>query len=132
MNILSQEMVERETKGLVTLKSLSNQTLKIMPKPILFIDSSNFKINHYLIQTDFAASDIEISRSIFNADDISITLNQARIENINSNFVNNAILLEGDIDNLKLKISNDGNNTRIISNKFTYKGSDLYLSLIHI
>ena len=129
MNILSQEMVERETKGFVTLNSLSNQTLKIMPKPILSIDNSNFKINHYLIQTDLAASDIEISRSIFNADDISITLNQARIENINSNFVNNAILLEGDIDNLKLKISNEGNNTRIISNKFKYKGSDLYFDI---
>ncbi len=129
INILSQEMVERETKGFVTLNSLSNQTLKIMPKPILSIDNSNFKINHYLIQTDFAASDIEISRSIFNADDISITLNQARIENINSNFVNNAILLEGDIDNLKLKISNEGNNTRIISNKFNYKGSDLYFDI---
>ena len=129
MNILSQEMVERETKGFVTLNSLSNQTLKIMPKPILSIDNSNFKINHYLIQTDFAASDIEISRSIFNADDISITLNQARIENINSNFVNNAILLEGDIDNLKLKISNEGNNIRIISNKFKYKGSDLYFDI---
>ena len=129
LNILSQEMVERETKGFVILNSLSNQTLKIMPKPILSIDNSNFKINHYLIQTDFAASDIEISRSIFNADDISITLNQARIENINSNFVNNAILLEGDIDNLKLKISNEGNNTRIISNKFKYKGSDLYFDI---
>ena len=129
INILSKEMVERETKGLVTLNSLSNQTLKIMPKPILSIDNSNFKINHNLIQTDFVTSDIEISRSIFNADDISITLNQARIENINSNFVNNAILLEGDIDNLKLKISNDGNNTRIISNKFKYKGSDLYFDI---
>ena len=129
MNILSQEMVERETKGFVTLNSLSNQTLKIMPKPILSIDNSNFKINHNLIQTDFVTSDIEISRSFFNADDISITLNQARIENINSNFVNNAILLEGDIDNLKLKISNEGNNTRIISNKFKYKGSDLYFDI---
>ena len=129
MNILSQEMVERETKGFVTLNSLSNQTLKIMPKQMLSIDNSNFKINHYLIQTDFAASDIEISRSIFNADDVSITLNQARIENINSNFVNNAILLEGDIDNLKLKISNEDNNTRIISNKFKYKGSDLYFDI---
>ena len=129
INILSKEMVEKETKGLVTLNSLSNQTLKIMPKPILSIDNSNFKINYNLIQTDFAASDIEISRSIFNADDVSITLNQARIENINSNFVNNAILLEGDIDNLKLKISNEDNNTRIISNKFKYKGSDLYFDI---
>ena len=129
INILSKEMVEKETKGLITLNSLSNQTLKIMPKPILSIDNSNFKINYYLIQTDFAASDIEISRSIFNADDVSITLNQARIENINSNFVNNAILLEGDIDNLKLKISNEDNNTRIISNKFKYKGSDLYFDI---
>ena len=129
INILSKEMVEKETKGLITLNSLSNQTLKIMPKPILSIDNSNFKINHNLIQTDFAASDIEISRSIFNADDVSITLNQARIENINSNFVNNAILLEGDIDNLKLKISNEDNNTRIISNKFKYKGSDLYFDI---
>jgi len=129
MNILSQEMVERETKGFVTLNSLSNQTLKIMPKPILSIDNSNFKINLNLIQTDFEASDIEISRSIFNADDIAITLNQARIENVNSNFVNNAILLEGDIDNLKLKISNEGNNTRIVSNKFKYKGSDLYFDI---
>ena len=129
INILSKEMVEKETKGLITLNSLSNQTLKIMPKPILSIDNSNFKINYNLIQTDFAASDIEISRSIFNADDVSITLNQARIENINSNFVNNAILLEGDIDNLKLKISNEDNNTRIISNKFKYKGSDLYFDI---
>ncbi len=129
INILSKEMVERETKGLVTLNSLSNQTLKIMPKPILSIDNSNFKIDHNLIQTDLAASDIEISRSIFNADDVSIKLNQARIENINSNFVNNAILLEGDIDNLKLKISKEDNNTRIISNKFKYKGSDLYFDI---
>ena len=82
INILSKEIVERETKGLVTLNSLSNQTLKIMPKPILSINNSNFKINHNLIETDFSASDIEISRSIFNADDISITLNQARIETV--------------------------------------------------
>ena len=70
MNILSQEMVERETKGFVTLNSLSNQTLKIMPKPILSIDNSNFKINHYLIQTDFAASilkflDLFLTQMIF-------------------------------------------------------------------
>ena len=42
MNILSQEMVERETKGFVTLNSLSNQTLKIMPKPILSIDTVSY------------------------------------------------------------------------------------------
>ncbi len=129
IKILSKEMVERETNGLVTFNNLSNQTLKIMPKPTLSIDNSNFKINHNLIQTDFVASDIEISRSIFNTDDISITLNQARIENINTNLVNNAILLEGDIDNLKLKISNEDNNTRIITNNFKYKGSNLFFDI---
>ena len=132
INLLSQEIIERETKGLVSLNSLSNQTLKILPKPILSIDNSSFKINHNTFQSDIVAKDVEISRSLFNEDEISIKLNQARIENINSNLINNSILLEGDIDNLKLNISSDDNTSRIVTNKFNYKGSDLYFDIYTI
>ena len=61
INLLSQEIIERETKGLVSLNSLSNQTLKILPKPILSIDNSSFKINHNIFQSDIVAKDVEIS-----------------------------------------------------------------------
>ena len=132
INLLSQEIIERETKGLVSLNSLSNQTLKILPKPILSIDNSSFKINHNTFQSDIVAKDVEISRSLFNEDEISIKLNQARIENINSNLINNSILLEGDIDNLKLNISSEDNTSRIVTNKFNYKGSDLYFDIYTI
>ena len=132
INLLSQEIIERETKGLVSLNSLSNQTLKILPKPILSIDNSSFKINHNTFQSDIVAKDVEISRSLFNEDEISIKLNQARIENINSNLINNSILLEGDIDNLKLNISSEDNASRIVTNKFNYKGSDLYFDIYTI
>ena len=125
INLLSQEIIERETKGLVSLNSLSNQRLKILPKPILSIDNSSFKINHNTFQSDIVAKDVEISRSLFNEDEISIKLNQARIENINSNLINNFILLEGDIDNLKINILSDDNTSRIVTNNFNYKGSDL-------
>ncbi len=132
INLLSQEIIERETKGLISLNSLSNQTLKILPKPILSIDSSSFKINHDTFQSDIVAKDVEISRSLFNEDEISIKLNQARIENINSNLINNSILLEGDIDNLKVNISSEDNSSRIITNKFNYRGSDLYFDIYTI
>ncbi len=132
INLLSQEIIERETKGLVSLNSLSNQTLKILPKPILSIDNSSFKINHNTLQSDIVAKDVEISRSLFNEDEISIKLNQARIENINSNLINNSMLLEGDIDNLKLNISSEDNTSRIVTNKFNYKGSDLYFDIYTI
>ena len=132
INLLSQEIIERETKGLVGLNSLSNQTLKILPKPILSIDNSSFKINHNTFQSDIVAKDVEISRSLFNEDEISIKLNQARIENINSNLINNSILLEGDIDNLKINILSEDNTSRIVTNKFNYKGSDLYFDIYTI
>ncbi len=132
INLLSQEIVYKETKGLVSLNSLSNQTLKILPKPILSLDNSSFKINHDVFQTDITANDIEISRSMFDEDEISIKLNQARIENINSNLINNAVLLEGDIENLKLNISIEEKATRLTTNKFNYKGSDLYLDIYTI
>ncbi len=132
INLLSQEIIERETKGLVSLNSLSNQTLKILPKPILSIDNSSFKINHNTFQSDIVAKDVEISRSLFNEDEILIKLNQARIENINSNLINNSILLEGNIDNLKLNISSEDNTSRIVTNKFNYKGSDLYFDIYTI
>ena len=132
INLLSQEIIERETKGLVGLNSLSNQTLKILPKPILSIDNSSFKINHNTFQSDIVAKDVEISRSLFNEDEISIKLNQARIENINSNLINNSILLEGDIDNLKINISSEDNTSRIVTNKFNYKGSNLYFDIYTI
>ena len=132
INLLSQEIIERETKGLVSLNSLSNQTLKILPKPILSIDNSSFKINHNTFKSDIVAKDVEISRSLFNEDEISIKLNQARIENINSNLINNSILLEGDIDNLKINILSEDNTSRIVTNKFNYKGSDLYFDIYTI
>ena len=132
INLLSQEIIEKETKGLVSLNSLSNQTLKILPKPILSIDNSSFKINHNTFQSDIVAKDVEISRSLFNEDEISIKLNQARIENINSNLINNSILLEGDIDNLKINISSEDNTSRIVTNKFNYKGSNLYFDIYTI
>ena len=132
INLLSQEIIEKETKGLISLNSLSNQTLKILPKPILSIDNSSFKINHNTFQSDIVAKDVEISRSLFNEDEISIKLNQARIENINSNLINNSILLEGDIDNLKINISSEDNTSRIVTNKFNYKGSDLYFDIYTI
>ncbi len=132
INLLSQEIIERETKGLVSLNSLSNQTLKILPKPILSIDNSSFKINHNTFQSDIVAKDVEISRSLFNEDEISIKLNQANIENINSNLINNSILLEGDIDNLKINILSEDNTSRIVTNKFNYKGSDLYFDIYTI
>ncbi len=132
INLLSQEIIERETKGLVSLNSLSNQTIKILPKPILSIDNSSFKINYNTFQSDIVAKDVEISRSLFNEDEISIKLNQARIENINSNLINNSILLEGDIDNLTINISSEDNTSRIVTNKFNYKGSDLYFDIYTI
>ncbi len=132
INLLSQEIIEKETKGLVSLNSLSNQKLKILPKPILSVDNSSFKINHNTFQSDIVAKDVEISRSLFNEDEISIKLNQARIENINSNLINNSILLEGDIDNLKLNISSEENTSRIVTNKFNYKGSDLFFDIYTI
>tara|TARA_A100001011_G_scaffold41896_1_gene39571 strand:+ start:926 stop:3118 length:2193 start_codon:yes stop_codon:yes gene_type:complete len=132
VNLLSQEIVDKETKGLISLNSLSNQTLKILPKPILSLDNSSFKINHEAFQSDITANDVEISRSIFNKKEISIKLNQASIENTNSNLINNAILLEGDIENLKLNVSTENNSSRIITNKFNYKGSDLYFDIYTI
>ena len=122
---LTAEKIEDETSGLVSLNSSERQSLLILPSPKIEMINSVFSLNHNSLEAEIIVPTIELSRSLFDKDNISIQLDNANLQNINTNLLNNSVLLEDEIENLSLKIVNSKGLTRIESNKFKYKGADI-------
>ena len=122
---LTAERIEDETSGLVSLNSSERQSLLILPSPKIEMINSVFSLNHNSLEAEIIVPTIELSRSLFDKDNISIQLDNANLQNINTNLLNNSVLLEDEIENLSLKIVNSKGLTRIESNKFKYKGADI-------
>jgi hypothetical protein len=122
---LTSERIEDETSGLFSLNSSERQSLLILPSPKIEMINSVFALKHNSIEAEVSVPTIELSRSLFDKNNISIQLENANLQNITTNLVNNSVLLEDEVENLNLKIVNTNNLTRIESNKFKYKGASI-------
>ena len=122
---LTSERIEDETSGLFSLNSSERQSLLILPSPKIEMINSVFALKHNSIEAEVSVPTIELSRSLFDKNNISIKLENANLQNITTNLVNNSVLLEDEVENLNLKIVNTNNLTRIESNKFKYKGASI-------
>tara|TARA_B100000965_G_scaffold134508_1_gene111984 strand:- start:4265 stop:6451 length:2187 start_codon:yes stop_codon:yes gene_type:complete len=124
-NALTNERIQKETNGLISLNSSEKQSLLLLPTPNIEMFNSVFTLNHKLINTNISIPKIEISRSLLDEKNISIKIKEANLQNIKTNLFENSFLLEDEIENLNLKILNSNNMAEIISNKFKYKGADI-------
>ena len=122
---LTSERIEDETSGLFSLNSSERQSLLILPSPKIEMINSVFTLKHNSIEAEVSVPTIELSRSLFDKNNISIQLENANLQNITTNLINNSVLLEDEVENLNLKIVNTNNLTRIETNKFKYKGASI-------
>ena len=106
---LTAERIEDETSGLFSLNSSERQSLLILPSPKIEMINSVFSLKHNSIEAEVSVPTIELSRSLFDKNNISIQLEKANLENITTNLVNNSVLLEDEVENLNLKILNTNN-----------------------
>lgn len=127
---LSNERIELETQGIVSLNSSEAQSLLLLPTPKIELLNSSFSINHPNLQLDVFSSNTEFSRSILNDDNIYITSAQTTLENINTILFDNSVLLEDEIENFKIQIINKDNSTEIKSNNFVYKGAEIAFNVL--
>ena len=127
---LSNERIELETQGIVSLNSSEAQSLLLLPTPKIELLNSSFSINHPNLQLDVFSSNTEFSRSILNDDNIYITSAQTTLENINTILFDNSVLLEDEIENFKIQIINKDNSTEIKSNNFAYKGAEIAFNVL--
>ena len=127
---LSNERIELETQGVVSLNSSEAQSLLLLPTPKIELLNSSFSINHPTLQLDIFSSNTEFSRSILNDDNIYITSAQTTLENINTILFDNSVLLEDEIENFKIQIINKDNSTEIKSNNFVYKGAEIAFNVL--
>ena len=125
INALSNERIENETNGLVSLKSSGSQSLLLLPSPNIELSDSVFSINHSTFKANLIVPKIEFSRSLFNKNDVSLDIKETTLESIQTNLIKNPILLEDDLENLKINILSQKNVTEIKSNIFKYKGADV-------
>ena len=125
INALSNEKIELETKGLVSLKSSKSQYLLLLPSPKIELSESLFSINHSLFKANLIVPKVEFSRSLFNENDISIDAKETSLENVQTSLIKNPVLLEDELENLKINILNNENSTEIGTNNFKYKGADI-------
>ena len=122
---LTNERIQSETRGIFSLNNSDAQSLLLLPTPKIELLNSSFSINHPFIKLDVLSSNTEFSKSIFNNDNIHITSTKTTLENINTTLFDNSVLLEDEIENLKIQIINKNNSTEIKSNNFIYKGADI-------
>ena len=77
---------------------------------------------------DIFSSNTELSKSLFNDENIHITSSKTTLENIETDLFNNSVLLEDVIENLKIEILSEKEFTEIKSNNFIYKGAEFQFS----
>ena len=130
IKVLSNERIELETQGIVSLNTSEAQSLLLLPTPKIELLNSSFSINHPNLQLDVFSSNTEFSRSILNNDSIYITSAQTTLENINTILFDNSVLLEDEIENFKIQIINKDNSTEIKSNNFVYKGAEIAFNVL--
>ena len=114
-----------QTNNNVSLSSSGEQSLVLLPKPQIEIKDAAFFIQNNFASTAFNTKNIKFSRSILNGDNISIYIPSATIENLDIEALENDVLLEGDVENLEIKITSSERSTEVFSNIFSYKEAEV-------
>ena len=114
-----------QTNNTVSLTSSEEQSLILLPKPQIEIKEANFSVQNDLLSADLITKNVMFSRSLLDSNNISISIPNASIGNLNINALENEVLLEGEIENLDLNISSNENITEIFSDTFSYKEAEV-------
>lgn len=125
INTITNTLVMEQTNNNVSLSSSGEQSLVLLPKPQIEIKDAAFFIQNNFASTAFNTKNIKFSRSILNGDNISIYIPSATIENLDIEALENDVLLEGDVENLEIKITSSERSTEVFSNIFSYKEAEV-------
>ena len=121
INTITNNLVKEQTKNNVFLTSSGEQSLTLLPKPQIEINDASFSIQNDLVVADVKTKNIKFSRSLLNNDNVTIYVPNATIENLDITSLENDVLLEGDLENLEIRILSSEKSTEIFSNIFSYK-----------
>ena len=121
INTITNNLVKEQTKKNVFLTTSGEQSLILLPKPQIEINDASFSIQNDLVVADVKTKNIKFSRSLLNNDNITIYVPNAAIENLDITSLENDVLLEGDLENLEIRILSSEKSTEIFSNIFSYK-----------
>ena len=125
INTITSATIMEQTNNTVSLTSSEEQSLILLPKPQIEIKEANFSIQNDLLSADLITKNVMFSRSLLDSNNISISIPNASIGNLNINALENEVLLEGEIENLDLNISSNENTTEIFSDTFSYKEAEV-------
>ena len=125
INTITSATVMEQTNNTVSLSSSEEQSLILLPKPQIEMKEANFSIQNDLLSADLITKNVMFSRSLLDSNNISISIPNASIGNLNINALENEVLLEGEIENLDLNISSNENITEIFSDTFSYKEAEV-------
>jgi len=125
INTITNANIMEQTNNTVSLTSSEEQSLILLPKPQIEIKEANFSVQNDLLSADLITKNVMFSRSLLDSNNISISIPNASIGNLNINSLENEVLLEGEIENLDLNISSNENTTEIFSDTFSYKEAEV-------
>ena len=125
INTITNANIMEQTNNTVSLTSSEEQSLILLPKPQIEIEEANFSVQNDLLSADLITKNVMFSRSLLDSNNISISIPNASIGNLNINALENEVLLEGEIENLDLNISSNENTTEIFSDTFSYKEAEV-------
>ena len=125
INTITNASIMEQTNNTVSLTSSEEQSLILLPKPKIEIKEANFSVQNDLLSADLITKNVMFSRSLLDSNNISISIPNASIGNLNIIALENEVLLEGEIENLDLNISSNVNTTEIFSDTFSYKEAEV-------
>ena len=125
INTITNANIMEQTNNTVSLTSSEEQSLILLPKPQIEIEEANFSVQNDLLSANLITKNVMFSRSLLDSNNISISIPNASIGNLNINALENEVLLEGEIENLDLNISSNENTTEIFSDTFSYKEAEV-------
>ena len=125
INTITNANIMEQTNNTVSLTSSEEQSLILLPKPQIEIKEANFFVQNDLLSADLITKNVMFSRSLLDSNNISISIPNASIANLNINALENEVLLEGEIENLDLNILSNENTTEIFSDTFSYKEAEV-------
>ena len=125
INTITSATIMEQTNNTVSLTSSEEQSLILLPKPQIEIKEANFSVQNDLLSADLITKNVMFSRSLLDSNNISISIPNASIGNLNIIALENEVLLEGEIENLDLNISSNVNTTEIFSDTFSYKEAEV-------
>ena len=125
INTITNANIMEQTNNTVSLTSSEEQSLILLPKPQIEIKEANFSVQNNFLSADLITKNVMFSRSLLDSNNISISIPNASIGNLNIIALENEVLLEGEIENLDLNISSNENTTEIFSDTFSYKEAEV-------